>query len=194
MFEIRGYEVASETISEPKQCFSEAGQQSFTCMNIYPFCPFRLSLAGQTLTRGESGQIPIIIWCLTRQEFLGVLIDLVANRARGCLFWHGTWRAWHFNRSPAFSEHVPIMFFIRYPAAEYATPKPNRNLTRLSPPHVRVWPARLVPAFRSFANLTNHTLRRLFARESSFLHFSSFQNEEKRKKQQGNGLSYTNSL
>ena len=29
----------------------------------------------------ESGQIPIIISCLTRQEFLGVLIDLVANGA-----------------------------------------------------------------------------------------------------------------
>jgi len=32
------------------------------------------NLAGQTLTRGrESGQIPIIISCLTYQEFLGVL-------------------------------------------------------------------------------------------------------------------------
>ena len=30
--------------------------------------------------------------------------------ARGCLFWHGTWRARCFNGSPAFSEHVPIMF------------------------------------------------------------------------------------
>ena len=28
----------------------------------------------------------IIISCLTRQEFLGVLIDLVASGARGCLF------------------------------------------------------------------------------------------------------------
>ena len=64
------------------------------------------SLAGQR----ESGQIPIIISCLTRQEFLGVLIDVVANGARGCLFWHGTWRARCFNGSPAFSEHVPIMF------------------------------------------------------------------------------------
>ena len=34
-------------------------------------------------------------------------------------------------------------YFIKYPAAEYATPKPDGNLTRLSPPHVRVWPARL---------------------------------------------------
>ena len=37
--EFRGYEVASETIFGPKQCFSEATRQSFTCMNIYPFCP-----------------------------------------------------------------------------------------------------------------------------------------------------------
>ena len=34
-------------------------------------------------------------------------------------------------------------YFIRHPAAEYATPKPYGNLTRLSP-RVRVWPARLV--------------------------------------------------
>ena len=27
--------------------------------------------------------------------------------------------------------------------AEFATPKPDGNLTRLSPPCVRVWPARL---------------------------------------------------
>ena len=33
-------------------------------------------------------------------------------------------------------------YFIKYPAAEYATPKTDGNLTRLSP-HVRVWPARL---------------------------------------------------
>ena len=40
--QFRGYEVASETISGPKQCsFSEARRQSFACMNIYPFCPFR---------------------------------------------------------------------------------------------------------------------------------------------------------
>ena len=39
------------------------------------------SLAGQTLTRGESlhGQISIIISFLTRQEFIGVLIGLVTN-------------------------------------------------------------------------------------------------------------------
>ena len=34
-------------------------------------------------------------------------------------------------------------YFIKYTAAEYATPKPDGNLTRLSPPRVRVWPARL---------------------------------------------------
>ena len=65
------------------------------------------------LSHGEErvcGQIPIIISFLTRQEFLAVLIDLVANGARGCLFWHATWRVRRFNGSPAFSEHVPIMF------------------------------------------------------------------------------------
>ena len=41
------------------------------------------------LSRGrESGQIPIIISFLIRQKFLGVLIGLVTNEARGCLFWH----------------------------------------------------------------------------------------------------------
>ena len=39
--EFMGYEVASETISGPKRCFSEARRQSFTCMNIYPFCLLR---------------------------------------------------------------------------------------------------------------------------------------------------------
>ena len=34
-------------------------------------------------------------------------------------------------------------YFIKYPAAEYATPKPDGNLTRISPPRVRVWLARL---------------------------------------------------
>ena len=37
--EFRGYEIASETIFGPKWCFSEARQQSLTCMNIYPFLP-----------------------------------------------------------------------------------------------------------------------------------------------------------
>ena len=44
----RGYEIASETIFEPKQCFSEARRQSFTCMNIHPFsllCPIALGSA-----------------------------------------------------------------------------------------------------------------------------------------------------
>ena len=34
-------------------------------------------------------------------------------------------------------------YFIRHPAAEYATLKPGVNLTRLSLPHVRVWLVRL---------------------------------------------------
>ena len=33
---------------------------------------------------------------------LGLLIDLVANGARGCLFWHATWRARRFNGSQLF--------------------------------------------------------------------------------------------
>ena len=59
--------------------------------------------------RRESVQIPIIILFLKRLEFLRVLIDLVANGAHGInsLFWHATWRA---QQSPAFSDHVPIMF------------------------------------------------------------------------------------
>ena len=64
------------------------------------------SLTGQTLTRGGESlvKIPIIISCLTRQEFLGVLIDLVVNGygARGCFFWHGTQSVRRFNGSPAF--------------------------------------------------------------------------------------------
>ena len=36
--------------------------------------------------RRESGQIPIIISFLTRQEFLGVLIDLVTNGGRAVAF------------------------------------------------------------------------------------------------------------
>ena len=48
------------------------------------------------------------------------------GQAHGCL-----------NGSPPFSEHVPIYvhtYFIRRPAAEYATQKPDGNLTRLSLP------------------------------------------------------------
>ena len=48
-----------------------------------------------------------------------------------------TQRVWCFNGSPAFSEHVQTdvhTCFIRRPAAEYATQKPDGNLTRLSPP------------------------------------------------------------
>ena len=37
-----------------------------------------------------------------------------------------------------------VAYFIRLPAAEYATQKTNGNLTRLSPLHIRVWPARLI--------------------------------------------------
>ena len=44
------------------------------------------SLAGQTLTWGES--LPIIILFLTCQEFIGMLIGLVMNGARSYLFWH----------------------------------------------------------------------------------------------------------
>ena len=33
--------------------------------------------------------------------------------------------------------------YVRYPAAEYATQKPDGNLTRLSTPCVRVWPGRI---------------------------------------------------
>ena len=91
--------------------------------------------------RRESGQIPIIISCLTRQEFLGVLIDLEANGLRGCLFWHATWRARRFNGSPAFSEHIPIMF----------TPT-SLSILLLSMQHqslMGVWPDSLLPVWES---------------------------------------------
>ena len=45
-----------------------------------------VSRARLSHVRKESGQIPIIISCLTHQEFLGVLMDLVASGARGYLF------------------------------------------------------------------------------------------------------------
>ena len=49
--EFRGYEIASETIFEPKKCFSEGRRQSFTCMNIHPFslsCHIALGSAFQS--------------------------------------------------------------------------------------------------------------------------------------------------
>ena len=52
---------------------------------------------------------------------------------RGFLFWHVVYRA---NGRPAYAEHVPCYvhtYFIRCAAAEYAIPKPDENLTRLSP-------------------------------------------------------------
>ena len=75
-----------------------------------------------------------------------MLIDLVANGMCGCLFWHVTWRARHFNGSPAFSERVPIMYTPTSQGTLLLSmdlQKPNGNLTRLSPPRVRVCPARL---------------------------------------------------
>ena len=55
--------------------------------------------------------------------------------ARGYLFWHVVYRARNNNGRPAYAEHVPIYvhnYFIRCAAAEYAIPKPDGNLTRLS--------------------------------------------------------------
>ena len=49
-------------------------------------------------------------------------------------------------------------YFIMYPAAEFATPKPDGNLTRLSP-RVRVWPARLC---RTFLHAFSSVCRVLF--------------------------------
>ena len=61
-------------------------------------------------------------------------------------FWHATQRersvlteASLFRTRP---NHVHT-YFVKYPAAEYATPKPDWNLTRLFPPRVRVWRWRL---------------------------------------------------
>ena len=66
--------------------------------------------------------------------FFGMLLE-----ERGVLT-----EASHFKTCP---NHVHT-YFIKYPAAEYATPKPDGNLTRLSPPRVRVWPARLFMAYQ----------------------------------------------
>ena len=106
-------------------------------------CCLSQSCGPDSHVRRESGQIPFINLCLTRQEFLGVLIDLVTNGACGCLFWHVTVAL---QQKSCLSEHVQVYvhtYFIRCPAAEYVTRKPDGNLTRLSPPHVRVWPVRL---------------------------------------------------
>ena len=81
--------------------------------------PARLSHA-----RRESGQIPFTDSCLTHQEFLDMLIDLASMEVLP------------FRTRPIYVH----TYFIRCPAAEYATPKPYGNLTRLSPPRVRVWP------------------------------------------------------
>ena len=95
--------------------------------------------------RRESGQIPFIDSCLTRQEFLGVLIHLVTNGAHGCLFGkllmerRASTEVLPFRTRPIYVH----TYFIRRPVAEYATRKPDGNLTRLSLPRVRVWPARL---------------------------------------------------
>ena len=92
------------------------------------------SLAGQTLatpTGVESGQIPITISFLTRQEFLGVLIGLVTNGGARLPFLACCFE----RRRPAFAERVSIYvhtYFIRRLAAECAIQKPDGNLTRLS--------------------------------------------------------------
>ena len=51
LWKLRGYEIASENIFEPKQCFSEDRRQSFTYMNIHPFsllCHIALGSAFQS--------------------------------------------------------------------------------------------------------------------------------------------------
>ena len=95
----------------------------------------RTSLVGQTLTcERESGQIPFIDSCLKCQEFLGMLIDLVMNGACSCLFWllteHGASTQVLCFRTRSIYVHI---YFIRHPAAEYATGKPYGNLTTLPP-------------------------------------------------------------
>ena len=75
---------------------------------------------------GESGQIPIMISFLTRQEFLGVLIGLVTNGGARLLFLACCFE----RRKPAFAERVPIYvhtYFIRHLAAECAIQKPDGN-------------------------------------------------------------------
>ena len=62
------------------------------------------------LSRGkrESGQIPIIISFLTRQEFLGVLIDLVTNGSARLPFLACCLQNEAYNGRPAYAEHIPI--------------------------------------------------------------------------------------
>ena len=95
------------------------------------------SLAGQTLLHGERvwsnsphhlvSNTPIISW---RVNF-----DLVASGALGCLFGMLLGEGGVLTEASLFRtrpNHV-YTYFIKYTAAEYATPKPDGNLTRLSP-------------------------------------------------------------
>ena len=109
--------------------------------------PALVSWAKLSCGRRESGQIPITFSFLTRQKFLGMLIGLVANggtlvpflecylESKSCLF-----------RTRPNYVHT---YFIRCPAAEYATPKPDGLSS-----HMRVWPVRLTQHLMSKAIVT----------------------------------------
>ena len=119
--------------------------------------PARLSHREKRVS--DSGQIPIIISCLTRQEILGVLVDLVANGARGCLFWHATWRTRRFKGSPAFSEHVPIMFIptsLGMLLLSMQHQSLMRILTRLSSPCESLTGETIVYGMSSFTSGSKH--------------------------------------
>ena len=65
-----------------------------------------------------------------------MLIDLVGNGVRVVAFFGMLLGERGVLMEASLSEHLPIMFTptCKYLAAEYATPKPDGSLTRLSPP------------------------------------------------------------
>ena len=105
------------------------GQLSLFMVNLtkshknFDFLTDRISLTGQTDPHTVESS----------RRIFGVLIGLVMNG--------GAWLSFLAccleRRKPAFPERIPIYvhtYFIRRPVAEYAIQKPDRNLTRLSPP------------------------------------------------------------
>ena len=80
---------------------------------------------------GGSGQSPMVS-SLTHQ----VLRVLVTNEGMRLPFLVLTWRMQPYNESSAFSEHVPVYaktYFIRCPAAECVTQKPDGNFNQTPP-------------------------------------------------------------
>ena len=97
VMEFRDYQIASETIFAPRRCSSKARRQSFTCMNIYPFCSLHRSytaLISQAMSFADEA-------CKTK-HLLGRMGKLLEDSGEFFLFQSVCNHLASFNMSPVY--------------------------------------------------------------------------------------------